>query len=77
MKIINDPVYIKPSNRKTIIVVDCNDCPFKTLGGWEGETSHCALNKKYHILPQKQYFSEITKTPKWCLLDKSEIIVKK
>lgn len=45
---------------------DCNDCPFNTFGGWEGEITYCA-----GVKPMKKIATDhegVEKVPKWCPL---------
>jgi len=57
-------------------VTNCNDCPFKGFGGWEGEVSICNIKEGKQIPADKKLFGEITKIPTWCPLKKNVIIVK-
>lgn len=55
---------------------NCNDCPFKTFGGWEGEKSLCSIDDKKRVLNPEEFFGKIKKIPDWCKLKKGEITVK-
>ncbi len=57
-------------------VNNCNDCPFLTFGGWEGEHSECGAKKNKRIPATKKLFGKIVETPSWCPLKKSGILVK-
>lgn len=56
-----------------IIVTDCNDCLFKSMGGWEGEYSQCNAKNGKKIPATKKIFGDIIKIPTWCPLLKKDI----
>ena len=54
----------------------CKDCPFRVMGGWEGEVSECLLTNKEISTKDNMSFSDEYIHPKWCPLNKEEITVK-
>ena len=57
------------------IVNDCNDCPFRSLGGWEGELNECTLSGET-IPTAKKLWGEVEKTPDWCKLKSNDVTIK-
>lgn len=59
-----------------IKVKDCNNCPFRSMGGWEGEYSVCTIFPTEKKIPQdKPLFGNIKKSPEWCPLKETDITI--
>ena len=59
-----------------IKVKNCNDCPFKSFGGYEGEYNICSLDKeKGNLNNGTEYFGKVKEIPDWCKLKEDKITV--
>ena len=56
-----------------IKVSNCNDCPFASMGGWEGEITLCKLDPERRTI--SKMFEPVKVRPEWCGLENSIVTI--